>query len=438
MSDVEITQDVFEKIVDDYIVPLFPGASRALHERVKSKGHELASLGRNDHLRLYPQFDSTYRVVLARSQYFDTDDVRLARIFLEALLNAHKKVDLSDLGKPDAKDALDYLPRRAVARAIARGNEVREKTVAFMIDALTRWAEQTYEGSRIVASFGIDGFANGTSSHITDIHSEDFIKVLSNGFDTLLTVTDCGRVSSLEPLEWPSSSKGAASPSMFAPSRLLPIARWSLGGRNSYKRVALTLNRNGDITVCENGRLKFAKRRGYWHHFAHDPVIATMSSGGGVGKTDLRHAIYDTCLDVSFARSGGCIAVVNRQNDKRLSSDKVLQDNDRLRSHGNSKSRCLAAIAESRFQELDRRVRQELVAIDGATILDSKGTIITAGAIINIDHSRRSGGGRTAAARTLGKYGLAVKISEDGAITGYGMKKGSSPIFQIGDRQVTS
>lgn len=56
--------------------------------------------------------------------------------------------------------------------------------------------------------------------------------------------------------------------------------------------------------------------------------------------------------------------------------------------------------------------------MDGATILDKNGDVISFGAIIQND-SGSYGGGRGAAARKLSNYGLAIKISTDGYIEVY-------------------
>ncbi|MBQ8444301.1 MAG: diadenylate cyclase, partial [Clostridia bacterium] len=70
------------------------------------------------------------------------------------------------------------------------------------------------------------------------------------------------------------------------------------------------------------------------------------------------------------------------------------------------------------FHELSRRLRQELVSMDGATIIDSDGSIIAVGAIIKIE-AGSEGGGRLAAATTLSKYGIAIKISQDGIMKAF-------------------
>jgi DNA integrity scanning protein DisA with diadenylate cyclase activity len=88
------------------------------------------------------------------------------------------------------------------------------------------------------------------------------------------------------------------------------------------------------------------------------------------------------------------------------------------------KGKCLQTIIANRsFNKLDRHLRQDIAAIDGATILDYQGNVFAAGAIVQLKGAgSEDGGARKAAAKTLAQYGLAIKISSDGAISGY--KKG--------------
>ena len=91
-------------------------------------------------------------------------------------------------------------------------------------------------------------------------------------------------------------------------------------------------------------------------------------------------------------------------------------------------------INKRRFHELDRKLRQELIGMDGATIVDSDGKIVAIGAIVKIE-AGSSGGGRLAATKTLSKYGVAIKISTDGFIQGFAYdKKTNHPknIFSVG------
>jgi hypothetical protein len=79
-------------------------------------------------------------------------------------------------------------------------------------------------------------------------------------------------------------------------------------------------------------------------------------------------------------------------------------------------------ISGKKFQDLDRKLRQELIAIDGATVIDYDGTILAVGAIIKIE-AGSSGGGRLAAAKTLSNYGISIKISNDGSMQGFKIDK---------------
>lgn len=78
----------------------------------------------------------------------------------------------------------------------------------------------------------------------------------------------------------------------------------------------------------------------------------------------------------------------------------------------------LSLIQGKKFAAMDRKLRSELIGLDGACILYFSGKVYSYGAIIQND-SGSTGGGRGAAAKKLSKYGLAVKISTDGYIELY-------------------
>lgn len=76
----------------------------------------------------------------------------------------------------------------------------------------------------------------------------------------------------------------------------------------------------------------------------------------------------------------------------------------------------LSLVAGREFSNIDRKLRAELISMDGACILNLDGHVCSAGAIIRND-SGSSGGGRSAAARKLSRNrGMAVKVSTDGYI----------------------
>jgi hypothetical protein len=62
-----------------------------------------------------------------------------------------------------------------------------------------------------------------------------------------------------------------------------------------------------------------------------------------------------------------------------------------------------------------------MMSLDGATVLDYRGSVLAAGAIVRVTGGSE-GGGRRAAAKALSRLGLAVKISTDGGITAFGSR----------------
>ena len=90
-------------------------------------------------------------------------------------------------------------------------------------------------------------------------------------------------------------------------------------------------------------------------------------------------------------------------------------------------------ISGRKFHELDRTLLAELVAIDGAIVVDYDGTIIAAGAIIKIE-AGSLGGGRLAATKSMAKYGVAIKVSQDGIMQGFSADKHGKvkQIFNVG------
>ena len=178
--------------------------------------------------------------------------------------------------------------------------------------------------------------------------------------------------------------------------------------------------------VLNNHQLRFTRRGGSWHFLTHTPVLTQM---GRPASTDVRQAIYETCLDASFARTGACIGVVTSGHAGSWKTV-VTSPNDYLEKPVSTKAKTIAAmIGTKKFYELDRRLRQELVAIDGATVLDHEGGILAVGAILKIGGGS-TGGGRLAAAKALSSLGLGIKVSQDGGIRGFHDKK-DEPKFQL-------
>ncbi len=358
--------------------------------------------------------------IIRRSQPFVTEDPKFVECFVEHL---H---DVGDKIQPDfIEDLINPILRRSVAervrplsKADKQGLVIKSvpnisKLIGKMIGQFEAWADQTYEGRNIAAAIGIDAdVMSNTGVKIEEVFEKQFGVVLANGLETFLKIDANGDVFGHEAMNNASSNS-----SLFAPLRFCTLAEWA-----SDSRVGIGLNRNGEILIFAGRSLVFAKRRGIWHQFTHDAVVKRMSLVNTFAPAVCR-AVLQTCLDVSFAKTGGGIALVKRLELENLKADNTVSEKDFVGA-SNVKGKCLQTIIGNHpFNKIDRHLRQDLAAIDGATILDYQGNIFAAGAIVQLKGAgSEDGGARKAAAKTLAQYGLAIKISSDGAISGF--KKG--------------
>jgi DNA integrity scanning protein DisA with diadenylate cyclase activity len=142
-------------------------------------------------------------------------------------------------------------------------------------------------------------------------------------------------------------------------------------------------------------------------------------------------AVYASCLDISFARTGGCIAIANGKNAKQVSD--YLNSGDLLAQARTDKATLLGHLIGQSFEKIPRPIREEMAALDGAVVLDEMGVVLAAGAIVRVPGGSE-GGGRRAAAKALSRLGLAVKVSADGAITAFtdrGTKQNPEIAFEV-------
>jgi len=220
------------------------------------------------------------------------------------------------------------------------------------------------------------------------------------------------------------------------------------------KRIGIFLLNNGDIVLAKHESVCFVRRNLRWLNLSYE---AFRNSLEGFAKKSpdisdqLYKSIFASVLDVSFSHAGGIIAVVGggkweqSVGDKKILNpcDNLLNgaDNETLRqAYLKDESGCVQEELERHskeirkrlhkrtmmkkltggkvFQKLDRKLRGELIAMDGACILNHAGEVYSFGAIIQND-SGSTGGGRGAAAKKLSTYGMAVKISTDGYIELY-------------------
>lgn len=410
-------EELLREIASEYLVPFFSGAELEEQAEVSTARESLVALRDPNTISFKADRSDDYRLLLKRSQSFAkkadvvVPEIEVVRAFVKVISN------VSEVLQSDFKqDILTTFQRRVVARAV--GNEMTEPFLLAGIDQLTDWGARLYEGAPISASIGFqDTPQESTSIRLGDIAENDFGAVLGNGIDTLLEFDFQGGFVSHEQLNitqhWPS----------YCPLRQAAVAQWTA---TSQQRVAIILNRLSEILVLRDEQMLFARRSGKWHFLTHDPVVSQMAFPQR--SRDVRVAIYETCLDASFARTGACIGVISEA--EQGSWGELVDDADQLERRSSTKTNAISKIvAGKKFHELDRRLRQELSAIDGAMVISHLGELLAVGAILKIPGGS-TGGGRLAAARALSEKGLGIKVSQDGGIVG--LRRGhNTPAFRV-------
>jgi hypothetical protein len=397
--------EVFRELLASYLLPMLPGARLhgpgELSGKFKQKTVAFTSGGS---MSVRPSRTARYEFRIVRKGKFLPSEHALVEAFVSAAAEVGGAV-----GTPFETEVLRALPLRVVARA---SGGAHQRTLLRVLEQLASWGSDYYEGQPIAASIGVDPAAEGAGLALEELWEEPFAPVISNGLDTLVVVTprgDVARVQAINP----------AAMHTFAPYRFRALAEWA-----QDERVAAALTRAGELLVFQEQRLRFARRAGTWHHFTHDAVLSAIHLPW---KVEARTAMYETLLDVSFARSGGCLAVVDRH--RRRDVARFVAPQDVITKATSTKARLVRNAVGTRFQQIDRRIRAELLGLDGATVLAHDGALLAVGAIVRIESGSR-GGGRLAAAKTLAELGLGVKVSQDGRVAAFA--PGGEELFAFG------
>lgn len=401
----------FEQIIEEFILPLFPGTIIE-PEKVQRKptSYQLAINIQPTKIGLMLSRNWTERLVIQRSQIFTKGEKEIINLFLQGI----SQLEGINLDEKLKTTLYPTIFKQTIAKSISNeGNE----TITKIIDIFESLSGRTYEGNNLSLAIGIGTSENSQSISFSELLNNDFGLVLSNGVHTLIEVSNTGKIISHNPLE-------DYTPNKFSPVSYITVANWS-----KENKTAIVLNRNAEILIFHNGKLLFSKRRQKWQYYSHETIIKLIS-----GKTrkswspKLREAIYESLLDVSFARSGGLIGLLARREDQ-AALNKLISDD--VPSLGNStpKSKYFSNIRYLPFDKLPRRIRQEILAIDGSVIINYKGQILNIGSIVTEIKPTAEGGARTAAAIALSEHGVAIKISMDGMIKGF---KNNNSILKFG------
>ncbi len=442
----------FTTFLQDNILSMFTG-SEIVGEEESGPRDACVAQGAGGSLLVKFDKDDDYRFIVKRVQPFKTFEISLVKSIIDEMQNIYR----AGLEKAYIHGLESSVIQRAICKALTTS---AHRTLEKVLSLVTTWSLRTYEGKKAKFGFIITNKKApkdiNPNMKITQILKQDFIALLSDGTHTGIEISSDGYLVGYQ------SFTKQVKEDLLTPYEYLNLASLCTGSK-----VGVGLNADGDVLVFKDKQLLFAKRNGAWVCFSHEEIIGKLAERSGEVE-ELRRAIYLSALDTSFARNGGCLVHVNNNDKynvlKHISADDILfkdgyefkmqeainqsffkltdeEVNDIqpyeefLKEDRCNKSAALIKIINGRkFQELSRKLRQELIAIDGATIVDYEGNIMAVGAIIKIE-AGSTGGGRLAAAKTLSNYGVSMKISNDGRIEGFRMDRSKlrvKPLFIIG------
>lgn len=447
----------FLAIVKKLIVPLFTGSHLVGEMESSSRDLEVA-LGKGNTILLKPSKLDDYRLVLKRGQAFKSFEVNLIRSIIHEI-NEISNMNISD------KMYLSQLYNLTIEKSLIESiTDCGTDTILGIIRGLEKWATRTYEGSTvkmgILVNLAVASESKNQVSH-SDIITKDFFALFTDGISSFMEFDKNGKLLGYVNLK-KTKAVPTISPNVF--DRLARIC--------NDKKIGIVLTEQEDILIFTARQLLFAKRNGNWCVYSHDEIIRLLQSNVSYTGKEIRRSIYNTALDCSFSYKGACIAYINK--DKTLealqhidAADIVseehflmkkqieLDEANKLYNIGNAKqmiekfslsyedflekNQCFKTtslrkiIAGKKLFELDRKLVEEMTSVDGATVVDYDGTIIAVGAIIKIE-AGSLGGGRLAATTTMAKYGVAIKVSQDGIMQGYSADKQGKvkQIFNVG------
>jgi hypothetical protein len=357
--------------------------------------------------RMWISIPGGLEVTLTRSLPLSVWEARL----LEPYGNA-----LSELGSvPDAfaPNAADEVSLRAIAAQI--GAEY-SSTVESAIRFLLRCAVTTYEGQPVHLNVLLDldrPSGDAVVDSLDQFRGNDWYAVLGSGLETGVVVDRDGGIVEVQDIRLHQGA-GAPGDNALRPDVFRLMGDWTAEGN----RIALSLARSRELLIHQGGLLRYVYRAGSWRGLPLDVALRTGWSAGASTSWPLKQAMLASAIDASLGHHGASLAVVVRGRKNDFAESGAIEAMDLWPAHIRAK-----LFPSQGFLQLTRRQRLELLSMDGATVLDHTGRILTAGAIVEVPGGS-TGGGRLAATRALARFGAAFKVSQDGPITLFGRASG--------------
>ncbi len=247
-----------------------------------------------------------------------------------------------------------------------------------------------------------------------DLRSAKRAPLLFDGQRSVLVVDPRGRART--EMQWHRLDRWSTDPKRVAMSAqhsfdgglLVAEATRRLGGVGFFVRA------DRSIWTFVDGQPLLVRQREHWTAF---PLQLSTSIADMIGSREVAALVARTAFIISAQPSGAILAVVD--DPDRLAD--VVPAKDRYDLRGDLEPEEMRPEARLHHlidaAELDEHTLARLATLDGATVLDHNGGLISYGAIVTSTDSEHEGA-RTAAARSLSEVAdVVLKVSVDGDIT---------------------
>ncbi|HUA61109.1 MAG TPA: hypothetical protein VML19_20260, partial [Verrucomicrobiae bacterium] len=235
---------------------------------------------------------------------------------------------------------------------------------------------------------------------------------LCDGLRTVFLVNAEGMLVDLVDVEHYAKSCSSGVLPAPAPERYRAHCRATAGGGN----VGLVLSPNGEIKIFAGGVQTLHFLEGRWHITDLQEKYTRFHEA--VGDTAVAERLFVVALNLAEARRGGLFIIL----DQSTSAAGMVAPEDLLDDQKpNQTTRAHYLLRDRTVVELEPTILQSIAGVDGGIVLDRRGRLLAFGAILrtNGESLAAQEGGRSTAALYASRFGLALKISEDGFVSFY-------------------
>jgi hypothetical protein len=349
------------------------------------------------------------------------------------------------------KEYIDSIYDKAIEVGISRwlsdnitGSNHKKINFQNILNKFNEWASKLYEGYPITQGFFIDKYQldnkpNRKATKYLEFLEKESCAPISSIPNSIVKIDSYGNILGYYAIE--SSYKRALSkmwPIQYSKCSEICDEKSSRIHEN-MNYFGLFLTENSEIVLFDENQILLVKRNNKWIDYSKDYFIDCFNALDIKISVEKADFLYSTLIDMSFEKKGSCIAIyteadfIESYNEKNWFDNILLSENEIKEAMKKSKKGYDQKFLESRleqrkikrnlinkckFYDLNRQLILELTAMDGATIMSQSGEIIALGSIVDLN-TRGDGGGRTAAAKSLSTYGVAIKVSTDGYIEMY-------------------